>query len=92
MPPHRIFYEQLPAVLMCTVACCICKITSTVDLTAIIDEQDSIFLATGFTGRGLMHSRAASLAVSEMVMGAPLSFDLSAYRLNRASNREKYVI
>jgi hypothetical protein len=32
------------------------------------------------------------LAVSEMVAGTPLSFDLSAYKLNRASNREKYVI
>ena len=92
MPPHRIFYKRLPAVLVCTVACCMCRITSTVDLNAINDEQDSIFLATGFTGGGLMHSPAAGLAVSEMVTGAPLSFDLSAYGLNRASNREKYVI
>jgi FAD-dependent oxidoreductase domain-containing protein 1 len=65
---------------------------STVDQNAIIDEQDGIYFATGFTGRGLMHSPAVGLAVSEMVAGTPLSFDLSAYKLNRASNREKYVI
>ena len=65
---------------------------STVDQNAIIDEQDGIYFATGFTGRGLMHSPAVGLAVSEMVAGTPLSFDLSAYQLNRASNREKYVI
>ena len=65
---------------------------STVDQNAIIDEQDGIYFATGFTGRGLMHSPAVGLAVSEMVAGAPLGFDLSAYKLNRASNREKYVV
>ena len=39
-----------------------------------------------------MHSPAVGLAVSEIVAGTPLSFDLSAYKLNRSSPQEKYVI
>ena len=66
--------------------------TSEADHNAIIDGQNGIFFATGFTGRGLMHSPAVGLVVSEMVTGAPPSIDLSSYQLERTPRREKYVI
>ena len=66
--------------------------TSETDHNAIIDSQDGIFFATGFTGRGLMHSPAVGLVVSELVTETPPSIDLSSYQLNRSPRREKYVI
>jgi len=66
--------------------------TSETDHNAIIDAKNGVFFATGFTGRGLMHSPAVGLVVSEMVTSAPPSIDLSSYQLNRAPGREKYVI
>lgn len=65
---------------------------STIDNNAIIDVRDKFFFATGFTGRGLMHSPAVGLVLSEMVQGKELSFDISSYRLKREKNTEKYVI
>lgn len=66
--------------------------TSTIDNNAIIDHKDNVFFATGFTGRGLMHSPAVGLVLSEMVLGNTPTFDVSEYRLNRVPNVEKYVI
>ena len=66
--------------------------TSTLDNNAIIDSKDNIFFATGFTGRGLMHSPAVGLTLSEMVLGKTTSFDCSDYKLDRIKNIEKYVI
>ena len=65
---------------------------STIDNNAIIDNRDKYYFATGFTGRGLMHSPAVGLTLSEMVMNKPLTFDISSYRLGRKPNVEKYVI
>jgi len=66
--------------------------TSTIDNNAIIDNSGKFYFATGFTGRGLMHSPAVGLVMSEMILQKPLSFDIESYRLNRKPNLEKYVI
>lgn len=66
--------------------------SSTIDNNAIIDNNDKYYFATGFTGRGLMHSPAVGLTLSEMVMGKDTTFDISAYRLGRNPDIEKYVI
>lgn len=65
---------------------------STLDNNAIIDRVGDVYFATGFTGRGLMHSPAVGLSLSEMIFGKDPTFDLSSYRLNRLPNMEKYVI
>lgn len=65
---------------------------STIDNNAIIDVRDKYYFATGFTGRGLMHSPAVGLTLSELVMGKDTTFDISAYRLGRKPDVEKYVI
>lgn len=65
---------------------------STIDNNAIIDKQGIYYFATGFTGRGLMHSPAVGLVLSEMITGKELSFDISSYQLNRIPDLEKYVI
>lgn len=65
---------------------------STIDNNAIIDTRDKYYFATGFTGRGLMHSPAVGLTLSELVMGKDTTFDISAYRLGRKPDVEKYVI
>lgn len=62
------------------------------DQNAIIDQKKGIYFATGFTGRGLMHSPAVGLAVSELVLNLPMTFDLRDYQLDRAPTVEKYVI
>lgn len=66
--------------------------SSTIDNNAIIDQQGKYYFATGFTGRGLMHSPAVGLVMSEMILGKPTTFDISAYKLNRTPDIEKYVI
>jgi FAD-dependent oxidoreductase domain-containing protein 1 len=66
--------------------------SSTIDNNAIIDCRSKYYFATGFTGRGLMHSPAVGLVVSEMVLDKPTSFDISAYKLDRIPDVEKYVI
>lgn len=65
---------------------------STIDNNAIIDKHDKFVFATGFTGRGLMHSPAVGLVISELVTGKKTSFDISSYKLNRIPDLEKYVI
>lgn len=65
---------------------------STIDNNAIIDQDGRFIFATGFTGRGLMHSPAVGLVLSELALGKETSFDISAYRLNRNPDLEKYVI
>lgn len=65
---------------------------STIDNNAIIDVRDKYYFATGFTGRGLMHSPAVGLTLSELVTGKDTTFDISAYRLGRKPDVEKYVI
>ena len=65
---------------------------STIDNNAIIDQRDKYYFATGFTGRGLMHSPAVGLTLGEMVLGKDLTFDISSYRLGRNPDLEKYVI
>lgn len=65
---------------------------STIDNNAIIDNRDKYYFATGFTGRGLMHSPAVGLTLSEMVLDIPLTFDIESYRLERKPQEEKYVI
>ena len=66
--------------------------TSTLDQNAVIDGDGNLFYATGFTGRGLMHSPAVGLLVSDLVLEKPPSFDRDIYRLGRHANKEKYVI
>ncbi len=66
--------------------------TSTIDNNAIIDNVDNIFFATGFTGRGLMHSPAVGLILKELILKRKLSFNIEPYKLNRIPNYEKYVI
>jgi sarcosine oxidase subunit beta len=66
--------------------------SSTLDHNALIDCRGEVHFATGFTGRGLMHSPAVGLAVCEQVLGLAPSFDLSGYRLERDPLQEKYVI
>lgn len=66
--------------------------SSTIDNNAIIDQDGKIFFATGFTGRGLMHSPAVGLTMSELVLGKSTTFDIEGYQLNRIPNIEKYVI
>ena len=66
--------------------------SSTIDNNAIIDNMFSIYFATGFTGRGLMHSPAVGLTLSEMILDKPLTFDISGYKLKRNPDVEKYVI
>lgn len=66
--------------------------TSTIDSNAIIDHVGKYYFATGFTGRGLMHSPAVGLIISEMVSERPLTFNIDSYKLNRTPNIEKYVI
>lgn len=65
---------------------------SGIDSNAIIDHRDQYYFATGFTGRGLMHSPAVGLTVKEMILEQSLSFDIGSYRLDRTPSREKYVI
>ena len=65
--------------------------SSTIDNNAIIDKRGNIYFATGFTGRGLMHSPAVGHQVSLMIQDQP-TLDLSAYELNRKPDIEKYVI
>jgi glycine/D-amino acid oxidase-like deaminating enzyme len=65
---------------------------STIDNNAIIDNRDKYYFATGFTGRGLMHSPAVGLTLSELVQGMDTTFDISSYRLGRNPDIEKYVI
>jgi len=66
--------------------------TSTIDNNAIIDNVDNIYIATGFTGRGLMHSPAVGLTLSEMISNKRLTFNIESYKLQRIPNIEKYVI
>jgi glycine/D-amino acid oxidase-like deaminating enzyme len=66
--------------------------SSTIDNNAIIDNIGNIYFATGFTGRGLMHSPAVGLTMSELVLNKELTFDINNYRLGRSPNIEKYVI
>ena len=66
--------------------------SSTIDNNAIIDCCGKYYFATGFTGRGLMHSPAVGLVVSEMVLEKPYTFDITAYKLDRIPDIEKYVI
>lgn len=65
---------------------------SSIDNNAIIDSVEKYYFATGFTGRGLMHSPAVGLTVSEMILEKPLTFNIKSYKLNRKPNLEKYVI
>jgi len=65
---------------------------SKIDNNAIIDCRDKYYFATGFTGRGLMHSPAVGLTLSEMILGQKLSFNIDSYKLKRNPNIEKYVI
>tara|TARA_B100000941_G_C28425312_1_gene511115 strand:- start:3 stop:1055 length:1053 start_codon:yes stop_codon:yes gene_type:complete len=65
---------------------------SKIDNNAIIDKNDKFYFATGFTGRGLMHSPAVGLTLSQMVLGEDLLFDISEYKIDRTPNIEKYVI
>lgn len=64
----------------------------TLDSNAIIDHVGDVYFATGFTGRGLMHSPAVGMSLTEMILGKPQSIQLHAYRLNREPNIEKFVI
>ena len=66
--------------------------TSTIDNNAIIDNVNNIFFATGFTGRGLMHSPAVGLTLKQMILEEKLTFNIESLRLNRNPNFEKYVI
>jgi len=66
--------------------------SSLIDDNAIIDHVDNVYFATGFTGRGLMHSPAVGLSLSEMILKKPTTFDLRGYQLNRTPQVEKYVI
>ena len=65
---------------------------STIDNNAIIDSDDKFYFATGFTGRGLMHSPAVGLVLSQMILGENLEFNIDSYKLNRNPDIEKYVI
>ena len=65
---------------------------STIDNNAVIDVRDKYYFATGFTGRGLMHSPAVGLTLSQMVLDKPLTFNIESYRLKRNPQVEKYVI
>ena len=65
---------------------------STIDNNAIIDKTNKFYYATGFTGRGLMHSPAVGLTLSEMILEKNLTFDISGYKIDRTPNLEKYVI
>ena len=65
---------------------------STIDNNAVIDCRDKYYFATGFTGRGLMHSPAVGLTLCELVMGKDTTFNIDAYRLGRTPDLEKYVI
>ena len=65
---------------------------STIDNNAVIDVRDKYYFATGFTGRGLMHSPAVGLTLSQMVLDKPLTFNIDSYRLKRNPQVEKYVI
>lgn len=64
----------------------------TIDSNAIIDHVGDVYFATGFTGRGLMHSPAVGLSLTEMILGKPTTIQLDTYKLNRQPNEEKYVI
>ena len=65
---------------------------STIDNNAVIDSLDKYYYATGFTGRGLMHSPAVGLTLCEKILNKPTTFDVSAYKRKREQNVEKYVI
>ena len=65
---------------------------SIIDNNAIIDCIDNIYFATGFTGRGLMHSPAVGLIIKQLILKKKLAFDIEPYKLNRKPNFEKYVI
>lgn len=66
--------------------------SSTIDNNAIIDKVNNIYFATGFTGRGLMHSPAVGLTLSQMILDNKLTFNIDAYKINRTPDVEKYVI
>ena len=66
--------------------------TCLIDNNAIIDHVDNVYFATGFTGRGLMHSPAVGLTLMEMITKQSTTFDIDQYRLNRQPSIEKYVI
>jgi FAD-dependent oxidoreductase domain-containing protein 1 len=66
--------------------------SSTIDNNAIIDHIDNVYFATGFTGRGLMHSPAVGLILRQMVLGETLTFNVDGYKLNRTPDVELYVI
>jgi glycine/D-amino acid oxidase-like deaminating enzyme len=66
--------------------------TSTIDNNAIIDSVNNIYFATGFTGRGLMHSPAIGLTLTQMILKEKITFNIEALKLNRNPNFEKYVI
>ena len=66
--------------------------SSLIDNNAIIDHVDDVYFATGFTGRGVMHSPAVGLSLSEMILKKPTTFNLKNYQLNRLPRVEKYVL
>lgn len=65
---------------------------SLIDSNAIIDNVNNVYFATGFTGRGLMHSPAVGLTLMEMIYNLKTTFDLTNFKLVRRPQEEKYVI
>ncbi len=56
----------------------------TPDHHAVLDQRDGFFVASGFSGHGVMHSPAAGRAIAEwIVRGRSESVDVSALSLDR---------
>lgn len=64
----------------------------TLDGNPVIDNVGNVYFATGFTGRGLMHSPAVGMTMMQLVTGQKPCYDLSCYKLNREPKEERYVI
>jgi sarcosine oxidase subunit beta len=64
----------------------------TPDRHAIIGEMNGVVVATGFGGHGVMHSPAAGMAVSEIVLeGSCTSFDINGLRPSRFAENDLIV-
>ena len=66
--------------------------TCSIDNNPIIDRIGNVYIAGGFTGRGLMQSPAIGKIVTEMILEKEPTFNIEKYRLNRTPDVEKFVI
>jgi glycine/D-amino acid oxidase-like deaminating enzyme len=68
---------------------------NSLDKSAIIgrweDEPGNLYIATGFSGHGIMHAPATGLAMAELILGGRYeTMDLARFGTGRVLRREPY--